>query len=297
MRKKLSLSNFTFKLVLGFICLFSFIVVAYPLYFVVIASFSSSTMVNQGQVIFRIKGFSTYGYGQILKDSRIWIGYRNTILYSVLGTAINLTVTMPLAYTLSRREFRLRRPLMALFVFTMYFSGGLIPSYLLLQKLHIMNTIWVMMIPTAVSVYNVIIARSFVENLPAELYEASQLDGCSHFKYFYMVALPLSKAVISVLFLYYFVGHWNDYFSALMYINEEGMKPLQLILRDILLRNQAFANGAGIGSNTGGGSYAQTYADQIKFGAIIVSTLPLLCIYPFIQKYFEKGVMIGAIKG
>ena len=297
MRKKLSLSNFTFKLVLGFICLFSFIVVAYPLYFVVIASISSSTMVNQGQVIFRIKGFSTYGYGQILKDSRIWIGYRNTILYSVLGTAINLTVTMPLAYTLSRREFRLRRPLMALFVFTMYFSGGLIPSYLLMQKLHIMNTIWVMMIPTAVSVYNVIIARSFVENLPAELYEASQLDGCSHFKYFYMVALPLSKAVISVLFLYYFVGHWNDYFSAFMYINEEGMKPLQLILRDILLRNQAFANGAGIGSNTGGGSYAQTYADQIKFGAIIVSTLPLLCIYPFIQKYFEKGVMIGAIKG
>ena len=191
----------------------------------------------------------------------------------------------------------LRRPLMALFVFTMYFSGGLIPSYLLIQKLHLMNTIWVMMIPTAVNVYNVIIARSFVESLPQELYEASQLDGCSHFKYFYMVALPLSKAVVSVLFLYYFVGHWNDYFSGLMYINDEGLKPLQLILRDILLRNQAFANGAGIGSNTGGASYAQTYADQIKFGAIIVSTLPLLCIYPFIQKYFEKGVMIGAVKG
>ena len=297
MKKKISLSDFTFKIVLGFICLFSFIVVAYPLYFVVIASFSSSTMVNQGKVVFWMKGFSTYGYGQILKDARIWIGYRNTLLYSVLGTAINLIVTMPLAYTLSRREFRLRRPLMALFVFTMYFSGGLIPSYLLMQKLHLMNTIWVMMIPTAVSVYNVIIARSFAENLPAELYEASQLDGCSHFRYFYMVALPLSKAVISVLFLYYFVGHWNDYFSALMYINEEGMKPLQLILRDILLRNQAFANGAGIGSNTGGASYAQMYADQIKFGAIIVSTLPLLCIYPFVQKYFEKGVMIGAIKG
>ena len=297
MKKKISLSDFTFKIVLGFICLFSFIVVAYPLYFVVIASFSSSTMVNQGKVVFWMKGFSTYGYGQILKDARIWIGYRTTLLYSVLGTAINLIVTMPLAYTLSRREFRLRRPLMALFVFTMYFSGGLIPSYLLMQKLHLMNTIWVMMIPTAVSVYNVIIARSFAENLPAELYEASQLDGCSHFRYFYMVALPLSKAVISVLFLYYFVGHWNDYFSALMYINEEGMKPLQLILRDILLRNQAFANGAGIGSNTGGASYAQMYADQIKFGAIIVSTLPLLCIYPFVQKYFEKGVMIGAIKG
>ena len=297
MRKKISISDISFKLVLGFICIFSFLVVAYPLYFVIIASFSSSTMVNQGQVTLWIREFSTYGYEQILKDERIWIGYRNTILYSILGTAINLLVTMPLAYTLSRREFRLRRPLMALFVFTMYFSGGLIPSYLLIQKLHLMNTIWVMMIPTAVNVYNVIIARSFVESLPSELYEASQLDGCSHFKYFYMVALPLSKAVVSVLFLYYFVGHWNDYFSGLMYINEEGLKPLQLILRDILLRNQAFANGAGIGSNTGGASYAQTYADQIKFGAIIVSTLPLLCIYPFIQKYFEKGVMIGAVEG
>ena len=198
MRKKLNLSDFSFNLVFGIICIFSFLIVAYPLYFVVIASFSSSTMVNQGEVVFWIKDFSIYGYQQILADSRIWIGYRNTLFYSIVGTLINLVVTMPLAYTLSRKEFRFRRPLMAIFVFTMYFSGGLIPSYLLMQKLHLMNTVWVMMIPTAVNVYNLIIARSFMDNLPPELYEASQLDGCSHFTYFCKVVLPLSKAVISL---------------------------------------------------------------------------------------------------
>lgn len=297
MKKTFNLSNFMFKILLGFICIFSFVAVAYPLYFVVIASFSSATMVNQGKVIFWIKEFGTYGYEKILEDKRIWIGYRNTIFYSLVGTMINLAVTMPLAYTLSRKEFRMRRPLMAFFVFTMYFSGGIIPSYLLMQRLHLVNSVWAMMLPCALSVYNVIIARSFVETLPPDLYEAAQLDGCSHFKYFIKVVLPLSKAIISVLFLYYMVGHWNDFFSALMYINNDELKPLQIILRDILISNQAFAKGAGIGSGMMGGSYAQDYADQIKFAVIIVSTLPILCIYPFIQKYFEKGVMIGAVKG
>ena len=227
MRKKLNLSDFSFNLVFGIICIFSFLIVAYPLYFVVIASFSSSTMVNQGEVVFWIKDFSIYGYQQILADSRIWIGYRNTLFYSIVGTLINLVVTMPLAYTLSRKEFRFRRPLMAIFVFTMYFSGGLIPSYLLMQKLHLMNTVWVMMIPTAVNVYNLIIARSFMDNLPPELYEASQLDGCSHFTYFCKVVLPLSKAVISVLFLYYFVQHWNRY-SLLCGISCLGIRLSQM---------------------------------------------------------------------
>lgn len=297
MKKTFNLSNFIFKILLGFICIFSFVVVAYPIYFVVIASLSSATMVNQGKVILWIKEFGTYGYQKILEDKRIWIGYRNTIFYSLVGTMINLAVTMPLAYTLSRKEFRMRRPLMAFFVFTMYFSGGIIPSYLLMQRLHLVNSVWAMMLPCALSVYNVIIARSFVETLPPDLYEAAQLDGCSHFKYFIKVVLPLSKAIISVLFLYYMVGHWNDFFSALMYINNDELKPLQIILRDILISNQAFAKGAGIGSGMMGGSYAQDYADQIKFAVIIVSTLPILCIYPFIQKYFEKGVMIGAVKG
>jgi len=297
MKKSFHLSNFLFKILLGFICIFSFVAVVYPLYFVVIASLSSATMVNQGKVILWIREFGTYGYEKILEDKRVWLGYRNTIFYSLVGTMINLAVTMPLAYTLSRKEFRMRRPLMALFVFTMYFSGGIIPSYLLMQKLHLVNSVWAMMLPCALSVYNVIIARSFVETLPPDLYEAAQLDGCSHFKYFIKVVLPLSKAIISVLFLYYVVGHWNDFFSALMYINKDELKPLQIILRDILISNQAFAKGAGIGSGMMGGSYAQDYADQIKFAVIIVSTLPILCIYPFIQKYFEKGVMIGAVKG
>ena len=296
-RIKEPLFDRVFYIVTFIILLAILVIIIYPLWFVLMASCSDAQYVNNGDILLYPKGFTTLGYERTIANMNIWIGYANTILYTVGGTVVGTFCTVVAGYALSRKDLPGHGIIMKLFVFTMYFSGGLIPSYLLIQKLHLMNTIWVMMIPTAVNVYNVIIARSFVESLPQELYEASQLDGCSHFKYFYMVALPLSKAVVSVLFLYYFVGHWNDYFSGLMYINDEGLKPLQLILRDILLRNQAFANGAGIGSNTGGASYAQTYADQIKFGAIIVSTLPLLCIYPFIQKYFEKGVMIGAVKG
>ena len=296
-KKNMNISDCIFKIVIFVICIFSFVVVVYPLYFVVIASFSDSTLVGQGKVLFTIKGFSLYGYKKILEDGRIWIGYRNTHFYALAGTLINLAVTMPAAYGLSRRDFAPRRLLMLVFVFTMYFSGGIIPAYILVQKLNMLNTAWAMMIPCALSVYNLIIARSFIETLPPDLYEAAQLDGCSHFRYFLSVVLPLSKAIISVLFLYYMVGHWNDFFSALLYIYKDEMKPLQIILRDILISNQAFAEGVGMGSKDLGSSYAQKYADQVKFGVIIVSTLPVLCIYPFIQKYFEKGVMIGAIKG
>lgn len=284
-----------FDILVKVIAIFSVVVVAYPLYFVVIASFSNSNLVNQGKVLFMIQDFNTYGYEQIFTDSRIWTGYRNTILYSLLGTLINLAVTLPAAYVLSRKGFKAIKVLMPLFVFTMYFSGGMIPSYLVMKELHLLDTIWAMMIPSALSVYNLIITRSFMESsIPGELYESAQLDGCSHFTYFFKIILPLSKAVISVIFLYYMVGHWNDFFSGLLYLNKDELQPLQIVLRNILLSNQAFEGGSGA---AGGGGYAQQFADQIKFAVIIVSTVPVLCIYPFIQKYFEKGVMIGAVKG
>ncbi len=292
------ISDIIFDTVVFLLCFCIFIMVAYPLYFIIIASVSSAQYVNQGQVILFPKGFSLYGYGKIFEDSRIWLGYKNTLLYTLGGTAINLFFTLPAAYSLSRKNFAGRKIIMPLFVFTMFFSGGMIPTYILMRDLKLINSIWVMMIPFCVNVYNLIITRSFFENsIPSDLYEAAILDGCSHFRYFLTIVLPLSKAVISVITLYYFVGHWNDFFSALLYLNKDELQPLQVVLRNILLSNQVFQAGAGSGAGGGVGGYAQQYADQIKYGIIIISTLPILMIYPFIQKYFEKGVMIGAVKG
>lgn len=294
--KGMTIGDIVFETIVMVFAVCALLVVLYPIYFIIIASVSDSTMVSQGQVTLIPKGFSLYGYQQIFKDSRIWVGYRNTIIYTILGTIVNMLVTLPAAYTLSRQEFKARRPLMFFFVFTMFFSGGLIPTYLLMKDLKIINTMWVFVIPFCVNVYNLIITRTFFEtSIPKELYESAALEGCTHFRFFISIVLPLSKAVISVITLYYLVAHWNDFFTALIYIRDNELKPLQIILRDILLSNQAFASGAG--SSGAVGAYAQKYADQIKYGVIIVSTLPVLCVYPFVQKYFEKGVMIGAVKG
>lgn len=285
-----------FSFILAVLGLFIFLLIAYPLYFIIIASISDSTLVSTGQVLFIPKGISLFGYNEIFHDTRIWTGYKNTIFYTFAGTFINLLFTLPAAYVLSRKEFHARRFIMLLFVVTLFFNGGLIPTYLLMKGLHLTNTIWVFIIPFCVNVFYLIIARTFFESsLPSELYEAAAMDGCTHIKFFIKVALPLSKALISVIGLYYLVGHWNDFFTALIYVRDNELQPLQIILRDILLSNQVFASGAGVGGDAGG--YAQRYADQIKYGVIIVSTLPILVLYPFLQKYFDKGVMIGSIKG
>ena len=271
-----------------------FIIIAYPLWFVVIASISNSNLVNQGLVTILPRDIRFYGYEQILEDDRIWTGYLNTILYVVAGTIMNMVVTMPAAYALSRSNFKARNKVMMYFVFTMFFSGGLVPLYMTVSSLGLISTKWILIIFLAVNTYNLIIARTFIQtSIPEDLYEAAVLDGCSHFTYFTKVVLPLSKAVISVLILYYAVYHWNDYFNALIFNSSSDNAPLQIVLREILLLNQAFASGNG--SMPGG--YSQSSADQVKYAVIIVSTVPILCVYPFIQKYFEKGVMIGAVKG
>jgi putative aldouronate transport system permease protein len=295
-KKGKTTSDMIFDILIFVFSVFVFLIVAYPLYFVVIASVSDSTLVSTGQVTLYPKGFSLFGYTEIFKDTRIWVGYKNTIIYTALGTALNLLLTLPAAYVLSRQEFKARRILMFVFVVTMFFNGGLIPTYLLMKELNLTNNMWVFIIPFSVNVFNLIIVRTFFESsIPKELFEAAQMDGCSHFQFFGKVVLPLSKAVISVVGLYYLVGHWNDFFTGLIYIRDYSLQPLQIVLRDILLSNQVFAEGAGSGGAAGG--YAQRYADQIKYGVIIVSTLPILIVYPFIQKYFEKGVMIGSVKG
>ena len=277
--------------------LVAFVIVAivYPLWFVIIASVSNQTLVNNGQVLFLPKGFSWYGYEQIFQDSRIWTGYMNTIVYAGLGTLLNLLITLPAAFALSRSELKGRRLIMLFFTITMFVNGGLIPTYLLFKQVGLIDSWLVFIIPSAVNVYNLIIARSFFEtSIPEELHDAAQIDGLGYFSYFIKIVLPLSSAIVAVIGLYYLVQHWNDFFTGLIYINTYEKQPLQMVLRDILLANSAFAGGSG---STAGAGYGQELADQIKYGVIIASTLPLLVIYPFIQKYFNKGVMIGAIKG
>jgi putative aldouronate transport system permease protein len=186
---------------------------------------------------------------------------------------------------------------MLFFAFTMFFNGGLIPTYMLYKEIGLLNNMWVFILPSALNVYNLIIARAFYENsLPEELYEAATLDGANHFQFFFKMAIPLSKAILSVIMLYYIVQHWNDFFTGLIFIRDYDKQPLQIVLRDILISNTAFAGGAGGAGGTGGG-YGQQFADQIKYGVIVVSTLPVIILYPFLQKYFEKGVMIGSVKG
>ena len=278
-------------LVLSILC---FIVILYPLWFVVIASISNSDMVNRGEVVFWPKDIRFYGFQQIFQDSRILTGYKNTLIYVVGGTLLNMIVTMPAAYALSRPDFKARNKVMLYFVFTMYFSGGLVPTYMQINNLGLINTPWILLVMVLINTYNLIIARTFIQNtIPNDLYESASLDGCSHFRFFWSIVLPLSKAIISVEMLYYAVFHWNDYFNALIYTSNNDIQPLQMVLRRILLQNEAFANGNG-GVQ---GGYAQSSADQVKYAVIIVSTVPILCVYPFLQKYFEKGVRIGAVKG
>ncbi len=292
--RRVNRSDRIFKAVVLILSILIFVIIAYPLWFVVIASISNSNLVNIGAVTFWPKDIRFYGYEQILGDDRIWTGYKNTIIYVLAGTALNMAITMPAAYALSRKDFKQRNIVMFYFVFTMFFNGGLVPTYMTISSLGLISTKTILIIFVAVNTYNLIIARTFIANsIPEDLYEAAVLDGCSHFTYFFKVVLPLSKAVISVLILYYAVFHWNDYFNALIYNNKEANAPLQIVLREILLLNQAFKNGNG-GVQ---GGYGQSSADQVKYAIIIVSTLPILCVYPFFQKYFEKGVMIGAVKG
>ena len=292
--KRMGVSDRVFYACIMVIAIGALIIALYPIYFIIIASVSNSNMVNQGMVTIIPRDISFYGYQKILERADLWVGYRNTILYTVAGTILNLAVTLPAAYVLAQPEFSGRKVIMTMFVITMYFSGGMVPTYMLVKTLHLTNTSLTMIIMGALSVYNLIITRTFFESsIPKELQEAAELDGCSHFRYFGQIVLPLSKAVVSVITLYYAVGHWNDFFTALLYLNKDAYQPLQTILRNILLSNQAMAGTTGAGE----GSYAQQFADQIKFAVIIVSTVPVLCIYPFIQKYFEKGVMIGAVKG
>ncbi len=272
-----------------------FIMVLYPCIFVLAASFSSGTAVEAGKVYLWPVDFSLEGYKTVFKTNEVYLGFRNSVFYTVVGTSINIVVTMIAAYVMSRHDLPGRDGIMMFFAFTMFFSGGLIPTYILIQRLNMLNTVWALLLPGALGVYNMIIARTFIQsNIPVELLEASQIDGCSDFRYFISVVIPLSKTVIAVLVLFYAVGHWNSYFSAMIYLNTKRLYPLTIFLREILLASR-------IDPSTVEDPELQALiakaAAVIKYALIVVSMIPILLIYPFIQKYFVKGVMIGSIKG
>lgn len=268
--------------------------IAYPLYFIIIASFSNPSEVANGNVWLWPSQFTLDGYKELLRYDDIWTGYLNTILYTLVGTLIGLFVNISAAYALSRRDLVGRRLITFFFIFTMFFNGGLIPTYFTIRDFHLYDTFWVMVLPFSVAVYNMIVARTFFDSsLPKELLDAAQIDGCGNLRFFFSIALPLSKAVIAVIALYIAVAQWNSYFNALVYIRSENLKPLQLVVRNILITNQSLV-GAGDGLAA---QEAMRLSNLMKYAVIIITTVPIMCVYPFVQKYFSQGVMIGAIKG
>lgn len=270
------------------------LVVAYPLYFIVVASISDPSAVYAGDVVWAPVKPTLEGYKRILSYDSLYTGYRNTLVYTGVGTLINVILTITAAYSLSRKDLVGRNFLMMGVMITMIFSGGMIPNYLLVRNLKLYNTMWALILPGAVSSWNLIVARTFFQqNIPDELLEAAELDGCNDASFFFRIVLPLSHSIIAVMVLFYAVSHWNSYFNALIYLSSQSKYPLQLVLRNILIVNTLDDMVNDVATQAA----QQRMGDLIKYGMIILSSLPLLILYPFLQKYFVQGVMIGAIKG
>lgn len=266
---------------------------AYPIYFVIIASFSGPQYVNSGEMLLYPKGFTLGGYKYVFQEKRIWIGYGNTMIYMVCGTLLGVIVNLMAGYSLSRKDLPGRGFIMAAFVVTMYFSGGMIPTFLQIKKLGLLDTRLVLIILGSVSVYNIILIRTyFSSNLADELRESAFIDGCTNTRFFFQFAVPLSKAIIAVIALYTCVGYWNSYFNAQLYIVDQSKYPLQMFLRIILMMEVDVKD-----ANAEVASEMGRIVQIIKYSVIVVSTLPIMCLYPFLQKYFVQGVMIGSLKG
>lgn len=259
-----------------------------PLVHVVVCSFSSVNQVIAGNVGLFPVDFTIDGYKEVFADEKLWRGFGNSLFYTFVGTIIQVTLQMFCAYPLSRRDFKGRKIINLFLILTMFISGGMIPTYLLISKLRMLNTIWALIIPGCVSVFNIIVIRTYMEtSIPFELQEAARIDGCGDFGIFCRVILPLSRPIIFVMVLYAIVGYWNNYFNSLLYIQDSSLFPLQRVLQDMLVSNN---------SSIGGGTEVGKQ-EQLKYVTIVVSSLPLLIIYPFFQKYFEKGVVMGGVKG
>ncbi|KKI90887.1 sugar ABC transporter permease [Bacillus sp. SA1-12] len=282
-----TISNYTFLSIL-------LVMFLYPLVYIVSASFSSTEAVTAGKVWLWPVDFSIEGYQAVFNYKFIWTGYANSLFYMIVGTLINITLTILAAYPLSRKDFYGKNLFMMLFLFTMLFSGGLIPNYLIVKELGLLDTRWAMIIPNAMSVFNVIITRTFFKStIPDELLEAAKMDGCSDFRFLRSVVLPLSGPIIAVMALFYAVGHWNAFFNALIYLRDQNLFPLQLILNNILVQNEIDPTMMGNLEEEAGRAGIR---ELLKYSLIVVASIPVLIIYPFVQKHFVKGVMIGSLK-
>lgn len=271
------------------------LIVLYPLVLTLSSSFSSGKAVTTGRVFLFPVEFTLKGYEEVFKYQKVWIGYKNTFLYTFGGTFINVCMTLICAYPLSRREFPDRKFFTFLFTFSMLFSGGLIPTYLVMRDLGLINSRWALMLPGAIGVTQMIVTRTFIHStIPESLVEATQIDGCSFTHFFFRFILPLSKAVIAVISLQYAIAHWNAYFNAFIYLSDYKKYPLQVFLRDILIMNEVAENATGTEADMLAERQGMAYV--LKYALIVVSTAPILCIYPFVQKYFVQGVLIGSLK-
>lgn len=295
-RKKMIFNSDTiFDIIITLIIIAVTLIILYPLYFVVIASISDPAMVASGNVILAPKGINYDGYWYIFRDHRIISGYKNTVIYAVLGTLLALLITIPAGYALSRKDLPFRNAIMKITLFTKFFSGGLIPTYLVINSLHLVNTRAIIIILGAFSVFNLILCRTFfVNTMSDELREAAEVDGCPTFTFFCKIVLPLSGSIIAIMVLYYAVAYWNSFFNALIYLSDANKYPLQMIMRDILITGQALQADV---SDPDAYEQMLRIAQSIKYGVIIVSSLPVLVLYPFVQKHFVKGIMIGSLKG
>ena len=269
------------------------LIVLYPLYFIVIASFSDPDAVLGGRVILYPVQITFEGYAKILQRTDVWRGYLNTIIYTVLTVILSLVVTIPGGWALSRKSIPGRKFLMIYFIIPMFFGGGLIPFYNVMSSLGLVNTIWAVILPSILSVWNLFMSRTFFESsIPDGLVEAAKIDGAGEFRIFTLLVIPLSKAILAVMALYYAIGQWNSYFNAMIFLQNENLYPLQLVLKEILIASESTTGGSGE-------TILEQYrlANQIKYVSVIVSSLPVMLLYPFVQKYFAQGVMIGSLKG
>lgn len=294
MRMRKSKGERIFDAVLISFSILILVIVAYPLYFVVIASFSNPEAVLGGKLSFWPIGFNLESYKMILDEPKIWLGYRNSVIYTILGTVINLILTTLAAFPLSRKDMPYRRLLTFVITFTMLFSGGMIPVYMVVRGLKLTDTIWAMVIPNAIATYNMLVMKNYFQSsIPEELHEAAAIDGCGPFQSLLRVVLPLSRPILAVITLFYAVGHWNAFFNAIIYLRDQKLYPLQIVLREIMLQNSLEAVG---GDMTG--MYEKVMrGETMKYAVIIVASVPVLLFYPLVQKYFTKGIMVGAIKG
>lgn len=293
---KLAGSDRKFAILNNTILTLVFLTVVYPLYYILVASISEPNAVFSGQTFLRPYGFTLEGYARVFSEPMIIRGYLNSILYTTVGTMVSVSLIIITAYPLSKKELPGRRIIMIFYVITMYFSGGLIPTFLVVAQLGMINSMWALILPGGVAVFNVIVTRVFFEtSIPESLYDAAEIDGSSHLQTFFRIAIPLSKPIIAVMIVFTMVAYWNDWFTALIFLPSREMAPLQLVLRNILIENQATANM--MGGMAGGFAEANRITELVRFASIVVASVPMLIAYPFVQKYFNKGMLLGAVKG